>query len=209
VKFLKKGNHLEAFTLSELIIAVLIGSLVLAILMNFIASSMNEITYSNNQTNTIEKINNFSTSINNYKWTFEIGTVLIDNTGTWSDVVMLTTPEETEWIIFWIVNPQSMTLESSEQQFNTIYEKFLWVRQLTAADIATLKWDTSVAYDLNFNKDKLFRDLIMKDLQVDTYNSWAILNSSLSILINHREWLNGEEWDKITNDWIYKINMSF
>jgi len=67
VKFLKKGNHLEAFTLSELIIAVLIGSLVLAILMNFIASSMNEITYSNNQTNTIEKINNFSTSINNYK----------------------------------------------------------------------------------------------------------------------------------------------
>jgi len=177
--------------------------------MNFIASSMNEITYSNNQTNTIEKINNLSTSINNYKWTFEIGTVLIDNTGTWSDVVMLTTPEESEWIMFWTVNPQSLTLEWSEQDFNRIYKKFLWVRQLTTLDISNLKWDPLTAYDLNFNEDKLFRDLIMKDFQVDAYNSWAVLNSSLSILINYKEWIDGEQWDQITNDWIYKINMSF
>jgi type II secretory pathway component PulJ len=53
--------------MAELIVAVLIGALVLSILMSFITTSMNEITYSNKQTEVIEKINAFSTSINNYK----------------------------------------------------------------------------------------------------------------------------------------------
>ncbi len=209
MKFLKKGNNIEAFTLAELIIAVLIGTLVLAILMNFIATSMNEITYSNNQTNAIEKINNFSTSINNYKWTFETGRLLIDKAGTWSDVVILTTPEETEWILLWIVDSTNMKLESSEANYGTIYQKYLWVRQLTAADITNLNTDASGVYDLNFNEDKLYRDLIMKDLQVEVYNSGSVLNSSLSILINYKEWIKGEKWDNITNDWIYKINLTF
>lgn len=209
MKFLKKGNNIEAFTLAELIIAVLIGTLVLAILMNFIATSMNEITYSNNQTNAIEKINNFSTSINNYKWTFETGRLLIDKAGTWSDVVILTTPEETEWILLWIVDPTNMKLESSEANYGTIYQKYLWVRQLTAADITNLNTDASGVYDLNFNEDKLYRDLIMKDLQVEVYNSGSVLNSSLSILINYKEWIKGEKLDNITNDWIYKINLTF
>ena len=209
MKFLKKGNNLKAFTLAELIIAVLIGSLVLAVLMNFIATSMNEISYSNNQTNTIEKINDFSTSINNYKWTFETGQVLVDNIWTGSDIVMLTTPEETEWVILWVVDPNTMKLESSESNFSTIYEKYLWIRQVTEADIISLKSDSSVVYSLNFNEDKLYRDLIMKDFQVEVYNSWAILNASLDILINYKDGINGEQWSNITNDWIYKINMSF
>ncbi len=209
MKFLKKGNTLRAFTLTELIVAVLIGSLVLSILMSFISTSMNEITYSNKQTNIIEKVNTFSTSLNNYKWAFVNSEILIDKTWTWSDVVMMVNPEESEWILLGVVRDNTLSLEETSADYEKIYEKYLWIRQLTASDIVTLRWNPMTAYDLNFNKDKLFQDVFMKNFQAQLYNSWAILDTDLDILINYKDWINGQKWDEITNDWIYSVNIIF
>lgn len=225
MKFLKKENILDeslskdksfwnnqtlpAFTLAELIVAVLIWTLVLSILMSFITTSMNEISYSNRQTKVIEKINSFSTSVNNYKWTFAVSTVLVNNTGTWSDVLMLVNPEETEWIILGVVSGDSLELENLESDYELISKKYMGIRQLTTADIVTLKADPNTAFSLNFNEDKLFKDLIMKDFQAESYNWWAIIDTDLRILINYKESVDWEKWESITNDWIYKINMNF
>jgi hypothetical protein len=62
---------------------------------------------------------------------------------------------------------------------------------------------------LSFNKDKLFDDLVMKDFQVELYNTWAVINIDLEVLINYKEGVDGENWDNITNDWVYSINMIF
>jgi hypothetical protein len=47
-------------------------------------------------------------------------------------------------------------LEQGQEQYETIYEKYLGIRPLTAADITSLNADPSSVYNLNFNKDKLF-----------------------------------------------------
>lgn len=209
VKFLKKGNQQRAFTLVELIVAIIIWSLILSVLMSFIASTMNEITYSNKQTQVLEKINIFSTAINDYKWAFGEIDVLINNTGVGSDVLIMSNPEKTKWIILWVVSPENMLLEQTLGDYEKIYEKFIGVRQLTESDISNLDLDPSGVYDLQFNKDKLFRDLVIKDLQAQSYNSGAVIDINLDILINFKEWINGQNWESVTNDWIYTINMNF
>lgn len=222
MKFLKKEKtsshylktHISdawyaAFTLAELIIAVLIGALVLSILMSFITTSMNEITYSNKQTEIIGQINNLSTTVNNYKWTFEDAQVLIDRTWTGSDVIMMTNPEQNEWIIIWVVDNTTLTLVESAGAYDTISEKYIWIRQLTQADIVSLNTSPNTVFDLNFNQDKLIHDLIMKDLQVTAYNSWSVLDTDLFILINYKDSIDWENWENVTNDWIYKVNMNF
>ena len=195
--------------MAELIVAVLIGALVLSILMSFITTSMNEITYSNKQTEVIEKINAFSTSINNYKWTFWSVAKLIDNSSTWSDVLIMTDPDDMEGIILWVVNESTLMLEQGQEQYETIYEKYLGIRPLTAADITSLNADPSSVYNLNFNKDKLFWELVMKDFQANSYNSWALIDTNLEILINYKDSVDGQKWDDISNDWIYGINLNF
>lgn len=213
MKILKKKNSIyhyaAGFTLVELIVAVVISSIVLTILMSFITTSMNEITYSNKQTEVLDSINTFSTAMNNYKWSFEVTTMIIDKTGSWSDVIMLSNEEENEWILIGIVWKDTLALEATELNFNTIYEKHLAVRELTQADIVTLKATPESAYDLNFNEDKLFYELVMKDFQIGLYNNWAIIDADLDILINYKQGVDWENWENITNDWVYSINMNF
>ena len=139
--------------------------------MGFITTSMNEITYSNKQTEIIEKINSLSTTMNNYKGTFADATILINSTGTGSDIIMMTNPEESEGIIIGVVSEESMLLEQQESDYDTIYEKFIGTRQLTASDIIALNADPSSVFSLNFNKDKLLRGLVMKDFQATAYNA--------------------------------------
>jgi hypothetical protein len=64
-------------------------------------------------------------------------------------------------------------------------------------------------YNLNFNKDKLFWELVMKDFQANSYNSWALIDTNLEILINYKDSVDGQKWDDISNDWIYGINLNF
>lgn len=205
----KQKTYDKWFTLVELIVAVIISSIVLTILMSFITTSMNEISYSNRQTEVLENINNFSTTMNNYKWSFEDVIVVIDNTASWSDTIMMTNEANNEWILVWIVWKDSLTLEDSEIDFNTIYEKHLAIRELNALDISNIIATPGMVLGLSFNKDKLFDDLVMKDFQVELYNTWAVINIDLEVLINYKEGVDGENWDNITNDWVYSINMIF
>ena len=170
---------------------------------------MNEITYSNKQTEVLDSINTFSTTINNYKWSFEEASIIIDKTWTWSDIIMLNNESQNEWILIGIVGKNTLKLEDTEWNFNTIYEKHLAIRELNEGDIVNLRATPENAYDLNFNEDKLFYELVMKDFQVGLYNSWAIIDANLDILINYKQGVDGENWDNITNDWIYSINMNF
>lgn len=212
MKVLKKEKqqiYSKWFTLVELIVAVIISSIVLTILMSFITTSMNEISYSNRQTEVLENINNFSTTMNNYKWSFEDIMIVIDNTGTWSDTILMTNEAKNEWILVGIVWKESLSLENSEILFNTIYEKHLAIRELNTLDISNIIASPESVFWLNFNKDKLFADLVMKDFQVVLYNTWAIIDTDLEVLINYKEGVDWESWQNITNDWVYSINMIF
>jgi hypothetical protein len=64
-----------------------------------------------------------------------------------------------------------LTLEDSEIDFNTIYEKHLAIRELNALDISNIIATPGMVLGLSFNKDKLFDDLVMKDFQVELYNT--------------------------------------
>ena len=200
---------LKAYTLAELIVAVLISAIVLTVLMSFITTSMNEITFSNKQTNTISRVNDLTIQINNYRGAYSSWSILVDNSGTGSDVFLMKNSENTGWMILWVVSWDSLQLENSIQDYNTVYQKYLALRELSEPELIAVESTPSLIFDYTFNRDKIFDDIIVKDAQFELYNTWAVIDMWLDILLNYKEDIDWETWENVTNEWMYQLNLNF
>lgn len=177
--------------------------------MSFITTSMNEITFSNKQTNTISRVNDLTIQINNYRGAYSSWSILVDNSGTGSDVFLMKNSENTGWMILWVVSWDSLQLENSIQDYNTVYQKYLALRELSEPELIAVESTPSLIFDYTFNRDKIFDDIIVKDAQFELYNTWAVIDMWLDILLNYKEDIDWETWENVTNEWMYQLNLNF
>jgi len=124
-------NIKKAFSLVELIIAIVISSIVLLLIFTLISSSIEDISYSVDESGFFTSYNELSSKLGEYKHLYTSWTVLIDNDyWTWSDILILDNWVWTKWVIFWIVNKQTMKVE-----LNWLYlyygDKVIWYRGLS------------------------------------------------------------------------------
>lgn len=205
--FIQKG-----FTLAELIISVAIGSIVLVFVFSFVTDAIQGLAETSKKTKVLNEFYEFVTKMDNYTNTFITGSVVIDspvNSG--FDILMLKNYNSTAGVLLWVVDAQNLKL-APNSQYGYYGNRILGYRDLTASNIATITSTPSTAYDLQFYDDKVFRELVTKDLQVDYYNTGSILDIETSILLKYAASLEGSLRSTISQENksdIFRVNLNF
>jgi hypothetical protein len=134
---------------------------------------------------------NFNGTLNNYRNVFLTGSVFIDNTGTWSDVLMLTSLDKDAWIIVWVVDRDTMRLENTQERYELYYNKVLWYRDISETEIIELENDPSQIFYYDFFADKVFDEIKIIDFQLGLFNNEQILDIDMKVNKDYKTWLNG------------------
>ncbi len=197
------------FTLTELIVAVVIGAVILIFIFQFVVDIIRSLSDTNRKAQIFTSFYEFTTKIDNYKNTFPKLNLFINNSSSsWNDVVVLRNIEWNYGLMIGVVDKTSMKLaKNSTYPFYT--EKMLWYRELTQANLTEISWDASKIYDYTFFKDKVFDDLLVKNFQADIYNTWSILNMDVYLLLDFSPDLLWSEWNSLSQEDVYKINLNF
>lgn len=202
--FTKKG-----FTLTELIIAVSISAIVLIFIFKFVADIIGNLSYTNKKTQIFNSFYEFSAEVDNYKSSFPRMNIFVNvSSNIWNDVVIFRNIQGTHGIMLWVVDKASMKLaKNSTYPFYT--EKILWYRELTDANLIEISWDANKIYEYEFFQDKVFEDLLVKSFQAELYNTGAILDIDIYLNTDFSPDLLWTEWEGLSQEWIYKINLNF
>lgn len=199
----------KAFTLVELIVAVVISSIILVVVFSYVSETMRAISYSLKVSEFMTSYQDFTTQLDNYRKIYDYNEIVIDN-AKWdgNDVLLLTNWSQESWVLFGVVNAESMQLER-----NVLYpiynDKIIWYRELTQQDIIDIDSDAQVVYDYDFFRDKVFEDIKMKDFQALLFNSWSLVDLNLYVNMDYLPWLNGSDFIDISDEYIEKFNINF
>ena len=179
MKLLKQKSGL---TLIELVVSVALWAVVLLIATIFIADSIEVINTSTKKTDIvrqwhemIDKLNRFTRGwLTSSTWFIDYAPWL------WTDIILLKNIDSSKGVIFWVVDKETMKLETKTGSI--LYsDQVLWYVELDAAQINQIETNSWTTYDIPFHHDKIFNALNLKDFQVNYYNSWAIMDVDLTI----------------------------
>lgn len=135
---------------------------------------------------------------------------MVDNSSSsWSDILLLQNELSTDWIIFWVVDENKMKLEKKQTAYNVYYNKSLWFKRVWSWEINAIKSNSWYVYTIWFYKDNVYDKLKMKDLQMQMYNSWTILNVDLTILKDFNPEYIWSNWSSLKWLEFYNFNLNF
>ena len=200
----------KALTLVELVISITISSVVMLIVLTFVADSIETVISSNKKTEIYEDLFQFKNEFNKYaRWGYiQQDLITTSLTETQSSIMLLQNIDETKGVIFGVVDKDSMSIE--DYTTHAIYsDKVLWYRNLSELELTNINADPSGIYDLKFFPDKLFEWLKMKDFQMEIYNSWSIIDMNLEVLLYYNDSNNGILLSDINPEDIIDINLNF
>lgn len=200
----------KALTLMELVISITISSMVLMIVMTFIADSVETVVWSNKKTEVFDNVFSFKDHFWRFsRWGYLNNTLLIDNESwTWNDIILLKNIDNTEWVIFGVVDSETLQLETNAD-YKIYKNKVLWYRKLSASEIISLEAVPISVYNMKFFHDKLFQWTKIKDFQIDFYNSNTILDINMEILIYYNATHNGILLESVNSSDLININLNF
>lgn len=184
----------KALTLVELVISITVSSIVMLIVLTFVADSVETVLSSNKKTEIYEDLFRFKNDFNKYaRWGY-LEQDLIAKSSTWSEssIILMQNLEETRGVVFWVVNKESMQIEDHSLH-DIYYDKVLWYRNLSEFELTNINADPTNIYDLTFFPDKLFDGLKIKDFQLKMYNSWDLIDMNLEVLLYYND----------SNKWIF------
>jgi hypothetical protein len=176
---------------------------------NFIANSLVEIADSNAEWRFQEDFVNFNGVLNNYRNIFLTGSILIDNTGTGSDILILTNFDKSAGIILWVVDKGTMQVEYIESEYNRYYDKVIWYRDLSASEIVELESDPTQVQHYSFFSDKLFDEIKVVDFQLEFYNNGEVIDVNMEVNKDYKSDLNGTSMSDLELNIIKKYNLNF
>ena len=201
----------NAFTLIELIISITITVIIIVPLIIFISDVSSEINYSNTQIKNFSKISEIEKKISEIKWEYLSAILLIDNQS-WSgsDVLLFRTSEldiKKEWYIFAQIDIDTLKIDTN-QNINNIWEKYFAYRKISETELSQLDIDPNEVYDYSFHLDKIFTSFILKDFQVEFYNS-NILELSLYNYVNYNKKSLLENYSEVPKNDIKEFILNF
>jgi len=178
-----------AFTLLELIISITISSIIILVIFSFVSDTLDAISSSKKQTEFLGSLDQFVIELGNYKSIYNSGSILIDNTSTLgNDVLILKNSLGTDGVIFGVINTQTAKLENNAT-FDKYDDKIIGFRELSSSEITALNSDPTLVYDYTFYNDKMFQNIKTKSFQVNTYNTGAIVDVNFVVNIDYIELL--------------------
>jgi len=207
VKFLFKKS---GFTFVELVVSMLISSIILTSVFYFISQNIDEINSSTNRTKFFDEFYGFRDKFIYYSNIYTSWSILINNSSSsWSDILLMQNELSTDWIIFWVVDENTMKLEKKQTAYNVYYNKSVWFKRVSTWEITAIKSNSWYVYTIWFYKDNVYDKLKMKDLQMEMYNSWSIMNVDLTILKDYNPEYMWSNWTSLKWIEFYKFNLNF
>ncbi len=205
MKFLAK----KWFTFTELIVAITISTILLIFIFKFVADTVNILSETTRKSRILVSFYEFVVRFDNYRNNFPVATIIKDfSQGYGYDVVLLKTFDNRVWVLFWVVNKSSMMLDGT-WSYNQFWPKIVWFRELTQSDITAITSNPDTVYTYNFFEDKVFPPLIMRNFQADLYNSGAIVDMNVWVVLSEFSWLEWTTWSQVPIADIYKVNLNF
>ncbi len=198
-------ENTRAYTLIELIVAVVISALVLGTIFYLMSSSTSRWIEAQIEAKFLRDFYAFSSVFN----TWNIS-VLQDNLWDISDIGLITSPGISGGIMFWIVDMDTYTLVS--QSDAGIYKKTVFgYRSLSQTEFDALTDSSNPAspYNLVFQKDKVLEDFFIKNMQLTPYNNGDIVDLFLEIFTFFSPDYEDTSWDELPQDDLKYYTLSF
>jgi len=175
---MKSFKNKNAMTLVELIIWVFISTTIILIVTTFMTKSINELRVTNQTTKAIDSIFTLKDIISRFdKWwltSFDVYWTWWENSS-----FILENWDWTRWVLFWIVNNNTQKIQKEK-----IYgDNFIWYKLLSNKELSDVLTDSWVIYNYNFNRDKIFEWVRIKDFNAELYNNWTILDIYISVIL--------------------------
>lgn len=186
------------FTLVELIVSISISSIILMSIFYFISWNIEEIFLSKNKTEFYNDLNVFKNDINNISNTYYSWSIFENISWTWSDILLLKSNESNHWFLIWVVDKNTMKLESWSLNYLTYTDKVLWYAKISSYDIDNINLNDLYVYDIYFHRDHLYENLKIRDFQVNLYNSWALIDIYISTIKNYNEEFENEKFSDLS-----------
>jgi hypothetical protein len=102
-----------------------------------------------------------------------------------------------------------MKLEKKQTAYKVYYNKSLWFKRVWAWEINAMKTNSWYVYTVWFYKDNIYDKLKMRDLQIENYNSWTIINVDLTILKDYNPDYVWWTWLSLKWQEFFKFNLNF
>ncbi len=202
-----KYNSHYGFTLTELVIAIVISSLVLIFTFHFVSKTIVEISNARQSATIMTEFSDISQKIDNYRNIYSSWSILLDGAN-WvkSDVLLLKTEEADEGVLFALVDPETMKINQDSENYSDLHYGF---RIMTLANINSVLADPNAALLLDFQSDKIMRNLSAKDLQIQTFNQWDILDINISLIKNYKENLLNSKYSDLWKNNFVNFNLNY
>ena len=197
-------KNTKAFTLIELIIAILISVMLLWGIFYFMSNTILSISRAAAHSKFLKDFYSFTTIFD----TGELEIIHDYPLGDWYDVAILKTLDGDSWVIIWVVDANTLKL-SPPESVDTYHQAVLGYRGLSSNEINDVDTNPWLVYDYSFFGDKTFSNFYLRDFQMQMYNSWATMDMTLSIFPDYRDDLYGESWSSIPQDNIFYYSLIF
>lgn len=200
-----KDNNKKAFTLSEVIIASFISTLVLGFIFTFLFNMMEWISDTKKEVSIFSSFYEFNNKLNNYRNIYISGAILFDDPID-NDVYLMKDLSWKDGMLLWPINLSNNKVYLGDTVYKNIW---LWFRRLSSSELLEISADENSVLNYTFQDDQIFQDLKIKDLKLVSYNSGEIINLSLIVNLWFNDDLKWTLWSDLPNETLKEFNIDF
>ena len=193
-------KNIAWFTLTELIISIVISVMILWGIFFFISETLLWLARNSSQSDFLKSFYTFSA-------VFESGEFEILSTD-WYHIGLLESPSTWEGIIIWVVDIKTLRLISPSDSL-VYLPAVISYRSVSSDEITNLRSDISSAYSLDFQRDTVFDNFFIYSLELQAYNSWWIHELELMIFPQYYESQYRTQKSQVRFDEIFTYSLVF
>ena len=149
------------FTLTELLVSIVISVLVLGWIFYFISETLLGLARTSSESDFLKSFYTFSAVLES--WEFEI----IPNN--WYHVWLIESPITWDGIIVWVIDATNLKLIPTPST-NLYLPSVIAYRQLSADEITTIRSSPNSIYSLEFEKSRVFNNFFVNRFELTWYN---------------------------------------
>lgn len=171
------NKNIGWFSLIELTISIFVMIIIIIWLSYTIVWISEDFKKNQMQINTYQDVKDFL--FDSYSLSYSTG-LLLKNTNKYDTAVLYNSKW---WILLWVFDDNELWYDYKLNNDKTIY-KFsnLWYFKFWTWVLKTISENTWSIYDLKFNDWKIYKNLIINDFIINSYNTWSIYEANLSII---------------------------